>query len=63
MLLRSSLSSVSTLTNSVLNSASDRLEISVLFSFLFLGFCSVLSFGQYFFVSSIWQPPVFISVY
>ena len=24
---------------------------------LFLGFCSVLSFGPYFFVSSIWQPP------
>ena len=45
------------ITTSVLNSASDRLAISISFSSFFLGFCSVLSFGPYFFASSIWQPP------
>ena len=54
MLLRSSLSSLSILITSVLNSASGRLLTSILFIF-FLEFCSVLSFGQCFFVS-FWQP-------
>ena len=52
-----SIISVSILITSVLNSASDRLAISFLLSFFFLEFWSVLSFGTYFFVSSIWQPP------
>ena len=30
---------------------------------LFLGFCSVLTFGPYFFVSSIWQPPLCLCLY
>ena len=56
MILPYSISSLSILITSVLNSASDRLAISVLLS-SFSGVCSVLSFGPYFFVSSIWQPP------
>ncbi|KAF6088476.1 hypothetical protein HJG60_008301 [Phyllostomus discolor] len=53
MLLRSSLSFLSIFTTSVLNSASDRLHISILFS----SFSGVLSFAPCFFVSSFWQPP------
>ena len=56
MLLLYSMSSLSNLITSVLNSASH----GWLYPFclvLFLGFYSVLSFGPYFFVSSIWQPP------
>ena len=53
-LLRSSLSSLSILITSVLNSASGRLFISISFS----SFSEVLiSFGPCFFVSSFWQPP------
>ena len=59
MLLRSSsLSSLSNPITSVLNSASDRLLISISLAF-FLKSCSVLSFGPCFFVSSFWQPPCF----
>ena len=53
MLLRSSLRSFSILVTSVLNSASDRLLISI--SFSFLEFSSVLSFGSCFF-AYFWQP-------
>ena len=52
----SSINSLDILINSVLNSASGRLVISILFSSC-AGFYSVLSFGPYFFFSSIWQPP------
>ena len=55
MLLKSSLSSLSILITSVLNPASDRLLISVLF-ISFPGVLSVVSLRPYFFVSSIWQP-------
>ena len=55
MLLPYSVSSLSTLITSVLNSWSDRCVISISFS-LFLEFCSVLSLGPYFFASSICQP-------
>ena len=51
-----SISSLSVLITTVLNCASDRLAIFVRLV-LFLGFCSALSFGPCFFVSSIWQPP------
>ena len=50
-----SINSLRILSISVLNSASDRLAISS-HLVLFLEFCSVLSFGPYFFVSLIWQP-------
>ena len=56
MLLPYSTSSLTILITSVLNSASDRLTISICLV-LFLGFCSVLSFEPYFFVSLVWQPP------
>ena len=56
MLLQFSLSSLSILITSVLNSASDRLFIYILFS-SFSGVWSVLSFGPCFFISSFWQPP------
>ena len=47
---------LSILITSVLNSASDRLLISI-FLVPFLEFWPVLSFGSCFFVSSFWQPP------
>ena len=50
------LSSLSILITSVLNSASGRLLVSTLLS-SFSEFCSVLSFGPCFLVSSFWQPP------
>ena len=50
------MNSLNILITSVLNSASDRLALSTLFS-SFSGCCSFFSFGLYFFVSSIWQPP------
>ena len=53
---------LSILITSVFTSASDRLAISVSFS-SFSGFFSVLSFGPYFFVSSLWQPPCVCFVY
>ena len=56
MLLTYSMSALSILITSVLNFVSDRLVISISFN-SFLKFCSVLSIGPYFFVSSIWQPP------
>ena len=49
------MNSLSILITSVLNSASDRLLISISFIF-FLEFYSVFSFGPYFFVSLFWQP-------
>ena len=51
-----SVSSRSILITSILNSACDRLAIFFCLV-LFLVFCSFLSFGLCFFVSSIWQPP------
>ena len=48
------LSSLSILIISVSNSASDRLLFYILFYFVFLEFCSVLSFGTCFFVCSFW---------
>ena len=56
MLLLYSVRSLSILITSVLESESDRLPISTLFSY-FLEFCSIPLFWQYFFVSSIWQLP------
>ena len=54
----SSLSSLSILITSVLNSAPDRFLISIFFFLvLFPESWSVLSFGPCFFVSSFWQPP------
>ena len=55
MLSPYSVSSLSILITSVLNSASDS-WLSPFCLVLFLGFCSVLSFGPYFFASSIWLP-------
>ena len=54
MVLKYSVISLSILITSVLNSVSNRLLISILFS-SFSGFWSALSFGPYFFVSSFWQ--------
>ena len=56
MPLKYPVSSWRILITSVLNSASDRLFITISFR-SFLEFCSALSIGPYFFVSSIWQPP------
>ena len=56
-MLLSLLSSLSILKTSVLNSVSIRLLASMLFRVFFLTFCSVLSFGTCFLVSSFWQPP------
>ena len=56
ILLSHSASALSILITSVLNSASDSWLSPFCLGF-FQGFCSVLSFGPYFFVSSIWQPP------
>ena len=55
MLLKVSLTSLCILITSVLNSASCSLLVSILFN-SFLEFCSVLSFGPCYFVSSFWQP-------
>ena len=55
MLLRSSLSSLSILITSILNSVY-RLFFSILFSSFSGVFYSVLSFGLCFLVSSFWQP-------
>ena len=54
MLLRSSLSSLSILVTSVLNSASDRLLISILFSSF--GGALIYSFIWAMFLCSFWQP-------
>ena len=56
MILRSSLSYLSILITSVLNSASNRLLSSISFS-SFSGVWILPSCGPYFFVSSFWQPP------
>ena len=57
MLPRSSLSSLSILTNNVLNTASNRFLISISFSFFSWSFDLFFSFGPCCLVSSFWQPP------